>query len=237
MAKTWRSVLNAHRRRGYILQGDPGTGKTVSIHKLIMQFTDTPVFWISSDAISDTKKMRSVFRILNMFPGSIFVFDDIDGNDFSGKTNLTTTFITCIDETNSKKFSGIIIMTINEPQRVHATIKTRNGRIDEVIHVKNPETFAQVLDVITQRYKCLDAFMPNWMMAENEEFKKLVQTIIDANFTHAHIAGIISDLVELYPDGYDINDFASAVNKRIQSIANAAMVTGSDGHIVTAKSK
>ena len=170
-----------------------------------------------------------------MFPGSIFVFDDIDGNDFSKKDNLTTTFITCIDETNSNKFSGVIIMTINDPQRINSTIKTRNGRIDEVIHVKNPETFDQVFDVITQRYKCLGAFMPNWMDVGNVEFQKLVQTIIAANFTHAHIAGIISDLVDLYPDGYGIEDFSSSVNKRIQSIANAAMVTGSDGHIVEAK--
>jgi hypothetical protein len=235
MSKTCRAVLSSKRRRGYILQGDPGTGKTVSIHKLVMDFTDVPVFWISSDSLNDTGKIRSVFRILNMFPGSIFVFDDIDGNDFSKKDNLTTTFITCIDETNSNKFSGVIIMTINDPQRINSTIKTRNGRIDEVIHVKNPETFDQVFDVITQRYKCLDAFMPNWMDGRSEEFQKLVQTIISANFTHAHIAGIISDLVDLYPDGYSIEDFASSVNKRIQSIANAAMVTGSDGHIVEAK--
>ena len=58
-----------------------------------------------------------------MFPGSIFVFDDIDGNDFSKKDTLTTTFITCIDETNSSKFSGIIIMTINDPQKINSTIK------------------------------------------------------------------------------------------------------------------
>lgn len=237
MSRTCRAVLTSKRRRGYILQGDPGTGKTVSIHKLIMDFTDVPVFWISSDSLNEPAKIRSVFRILNMFPGSIFVFDDIDGNDFSKKDNLTTTFITCIDETNSSKFSGIIIMTINDPQRINSTIKTRNGRIDEVIHVKNPEDYPQVLDVITQRFKCLNAKKPAWMVDTNPDFAKLLQTIIDASFTHAHIAGIISDLVELYPDGYDINDFASAVNKRIQSIKNAAMVTGSDGHIVTVKSK
>ena len=231
MAKTCRSVLKAHRRRGYILQGDPGTGKTVSIHKLIMKFTDTPVFWISSDAISDTKKMRSVFRILNMFPGSIFVFDDIDGNDFSVKTNLTTTFITCIDETNSKKFSGIIIMTINEPQRVHATIKTRNGRIDEVIHVHNPNTPEQVLDVITQRYRHVGSRIPKWMNMENEEFVNGMKKIVESNFTHAHIAGIISDLVDLYDDGYKCKDFLSLIDRRIQSIQNASMVADTSGHI------
>ena len=231
MAKTCRSVLNAKRRRGYILQGDPGTGKTVSIHKLIMQFTDVPVFWISSDAINETSKIHSVFRILNMFPGSIFVFDDIDGNDFSKKDILTTTFITCIDETNSNKFSGVIIMTINDPQRINSTIKTRNGRIDEVIHVQNPANVDQVLDVITQRYRFLGVDKPDWMNADNKEFTDAIDVMVKANFTHAHIAGIISDLVDLYLDGYDINDFVSTVNKRIQSIANASMVTGSDGHI------
>ena len=230
MSRTCRAVLNAKRRRGYIIQGDPGTGKTVSIHKLVMDFPDVPVFWISADSLSDSGKIRSVFRILNMFPGSIFVFDDIDGNDFSKKDNLTTTFITCIDETNSNKFSGIIIMTINDPQRINTTIKTRNGRIDEVIHVHNPDTIEKVLDVITQRYKCLGAEKPDWM-GQSDQFKSLVEVMFKANFTHAHIAGIISDLVDLYPDGYTINDFATAVHKRIQSIENAAMVTGSDGHI------
>jgi hypothetical protein len=217
------------------LQGDPGTGKTVSIHKLIMQFTDTPVFWISSDAISDTKKMRSVFRILNMFPGSIFVFDDIDGNDFSGKTNLTTTFITCIDETNSKKFSGIIIMTINEPQRVHATIKTRNGRIDEVIHVHNPSTVEQVFDVITQRYIHLGVDKPDWMTMENKEFVDGMERIVKSNFTHAHVAGIISDLVDLF-DKADCNcaAFNSLIDRRIESIKNASMVADASGHIESA---
>lgn len=235
MAKTCRSVLNAHRRRGYILQGDPGTGKTVSIHKLIMQFTDTPVFWISSDAISDTKKMRSVFRILNMFPGSIFVFDDIDGNDFSGKTNLTTTFITCIDETNSKKFSGIIIMTINEPQRVHPTIKTRNGRIDEVIHVHNPSTVEQVFDVITQRYIHLGVEKPAWMTMDNKEFLDGMERIVKSNFTHAHVAGIISDLVDLFEDdNCNCASFLSLIDRRIESIKNASMVADASGHIDSA---
>lgn len=233
--RTCRAVLKSKRRRGYIIQGDPGTGKTVSIHKLMMQFTDVPVFWISADSLNDTGKIRSVFRILNMFPGSIFVFDDIDGNDFSKKDTLTTTFITCIDETNSSKFSGIIIMTINDPQKINSTIKTRNGRIDEVILVKNPDSFERVIDVITQRYKCIGAEKPEWMSESNEEFKKTVNVMIKSTFTHAHIAGIISDLVDLYKEGYTIEDFKTAVNKRIESIKNASMVARADGHIVAAE--
>lgn len=232
MSKTCRAVLTAKKRRGYILQGDPGTGKTVSIHKLIMDFTDVPVFWISPDAISDTKRMRSVFKILNMFPGSIFVFDDIDGNDMSGKNALTSTFITCIDSTNSKKFSGILILTINEPQRIHSTIKTRTERIDEVLHVRNPYTIDQVADVVAQRYVHLGVAVPEWVANRSDEFVSGAEKMIGANFTHADVAGIISDLVDLNPDGYEGEDFIAAIDKRVMSICNARMMADCDGHIM-----
>ncbi|MCQ2123241.1 MAG: ATP-binding protein [Fibrobacter sp.] len=234
MAKTCRTILNAKKRRGYILQGDPGTGKTVSIHKLIMQFTDVPVFWISPDAISDTIKMRNVFRLLNMFPGSIFVFDDIDGNNLGEKSNLTSTFITCIDATNSAKFSGILILTINEPQRLHSTIRTRAERIDEVIHVLNPNSVDQIADIVHQRYIHLGKTAPDWVDVDNDEFKAAAEKIISANFTHAHVASLISDLADLYSDGYECADFARLIDKRISSINNAKMVADSDGHITTA---
>lgn len=234
MAKTCRAVLDKKIRRGYLLQGDPGTGKTVSIHKLLMQFTDVPVFWISSDAISDATRLSSVFRILNMFPGSIFVFDDIDGNDLSRKTNLTTKFITCVDETNSAKFSGVLILIINDPQRIDSTIKTRNGRIDEVIHVKNPETTEQVIDVVNQRFVHMGMPIPDWVSLENADFVNAIQRIIDSHMTHAHITGIVNDMVNLSTGDYDCGTFASLIAKREESIKNASMVTDGNGHIVPA---
>ena len=234
MAKTCRAVLDKKIRRGYLLQGDPGTGKTVSIHKLLMRFTDVPVFWISSDAISDASRLSSVFRILNMFPGSIFVFDDIDGNDLSRKTNLTTKFITCVDETNSAKFSGVLILIINDPQKIDPTIKTRNGRIDEVIHVKNPDTVEQVLDVVNQRFIHMGLPIPEWVSLDNELFTKSAERIINAHMTHAHITGIVNDMVNLSTDDYDCNTFSDLITKREESIRNASMVTDSNGHIIPA---
>lgn len=234
--RTMRTVLTSKKRRGYILQGDPGTGKTVSIHKILMSFCDIPVFWVTSDSMGDVKSMRDVFKILNMFPGSIFVFDDFDGNDFSQKSPMTTTFITCIDETNSPDFSGITILTINEPQRVHTTIKDRRGRIDEIIHVKNPSTVEEVTEVITQRYIHMksensDLAMPEWISCDNDRYVSAVNIIITQKFTHAHIAGLIADLVELNPDGYTIDTFEDLIQRRIATIGNARMVAYDDGHI------
>jgi hypothetical protein len=124
-----------------------------------MNFTDVPVFWISPNSIVDRRGMDNVFRVLDMFPGSFFVFDDFDGNNFATKNDLTSAFIDYIDETNSPKYRGITILIINEPQKLHSTIKMRPGRIDDIIYVKtdgwsaadNPQ-IAEEIDTINRRY-------------------------------------------------------------------------------------
>lgn len=240
ITKTMKIVLEKNMRRGYMLEGDAGTGKTISVHKLMMSFPTTPIFWISSDSINDAKKIRSVFRLLNMFPGSIFVFDDVDGNDFSIKNQLTTTFIQCIDRTLSTKFSGILFLTINEPQRIHGTIKGRAERIDEVILVKNPGTPEQIADVVVQRFKHINGSQPSdeqfvcpdWVDASNESFIEVCDIISSHYFTHAHIAGVVSDMLALYPTDYSCDVFKKLVEKRVASINNSRMVADQHGHIV-----
>ena len=122
-------------------------------------------------------------------------------------------------------------MTINEPQKVHPTIKTRPGRIDEVIHVHNPNTVEQVFDVITQRYIHIGEERPEWMSMKNQEFVDGMQKIVKANFTHAHIAGIISDLADLYAESCDCKSFLSLIDRKIETIKNASMVADASGHI------
>lgn len=234
MVTTIKAVKKNNKRRGYMIQGDPGTGKTVSIHKLMMEFPDTPVFWISADSINTPEKIRKVFRILNMFPGSIFVFDDIDGNDFSAKSQMTTVLLSCIDATTADKFNGIIIMTVNEPQRIHNTIKTRPERIDEVILVKNPDSVDAVIDVITQRFKHLKAELPVWVSPDNELFVTIADKIVQHQFTHTHIASLVSDLVDLFiddEDNYTCEMFDKMVDRRILSISNSRMTANENGHI------
>lgn len=226
-----RSVLDNGDRRGYIVQGDQGTGKTISVNKLLMEFTDVPVFWISANSVNDSRKMLDVFRILYMFPGSIFVFDDFDGNDLSAKNELTTTFISCIDETTSPQFRGVLFLIINEPQRLHSTIKLRPGRIDDIIYVKNPSTVEQVEDIIVQRFVHMKVDRPEWLTVDNEEFRSAAELIISSSLTHAFISGIVNDLVKLNRDSCTCERFRELIMRRKNSIRNAKMVALEDGHI------
>lgn len=236
-ARIIRTVLSNGDRRGYIIQGDQGTGKTISVNKLLMQFTDVPVFWISANSIDDTRKMLSVFRILNMFPGSIFVFDDFDGNDLSSKNQLTTTFISCIDETTSPQFNGVLILIINEPQRLHSTIKLRPGRIDDIIYVRNPGTVDQVEDVVRQRFTYLGKELPGWVSCDDAGFVEAANMIIGSSLTHAFISGIVNDLVKLNGGECTCEQFRELIVRKNNSIRNAKMVAFEDGHIAEVDEK
>lgn len=227
-----RKVLDRKGRRGYIIQGDQGTGKTISVNRLLMDFTDTPVFWISPDSVSDKNSMQEVFRILTMFPGSFFVFDDFDGNNFSTKNSLTSTFINSIDETLSPGFRGIVMLIINEPQKLHSTIKLRPGRIDDIIYVENPRTVDQVADVVTQRFVHMKLGVPEWVSRENPEFVEAAGRITSSNLTHAYITGIVNDMVELTPDDISCTRFTELIERKKASIRYARMVALDDGHIV-----
>lgn len=227
-----RKVLDTKGRRGYIVQGDQGTGKTISVNRLLMDFTDVPVFWISPDSICDRRGMDNVFRVLNMFPGSFFVFDDFDGNDFATKNDLTGAFINYIDETNSPKYRGITILIINEPQKLHSTIKLRPGRIDDIIYVKNPDTVEGVCDVVEQSYRHLGKMKPAWVDASNPEFAEACELVFKAHLTHAYISGVVGDMVRYSEGTGDVGTFREMVSRRISTIKYARMVARDDGHIV-----
>ena len=230
-----RRVLDRNGRRGYIVQGDQGTGKTISVNRLLMDFPDVPVFWIMPESIADRRNMDNVFRVLNMFPGSFFIFDDFDGNNFAAKNDMTGAFINYIDETNSPKYRGITILIINDPQKLHSTIKLRPGRIDDIIYVKNPDTVEAVCDVVEQSFKHLGEARPDWVDASNKEFADACGLVFGAHLTHAYISGVITDMVKYSPDEMSVDRFRELVARRISSIKYAKMMALEDGHIVDVK--
>lgn len=226
--KEMKKCLKSGRRRGYLFMGDPGTGKTESIQKLLEQFTDLPVFWVDSSSLSSYTAIHEVFKTLHYFPKSICVFDDVDALDLTAKSDKTTAFIECMDcKDDSLAYNGIVIMTVNEPTRVHSSIKSRPGRIDKIIYIKNPDSIDIVYDVISQRYIKENLPMPSKFSMKNKKFVSCMQRCIDANFTHAHIAGIIDDIIYLSEatGAQLVNELAVRIEERINSIKYANMKT------------
>lgn len=239
MVKEIKTCLKKNRHRGYMFIGDPGTGKTVSILKFLDEFKDIPVFWVDSSTLQSSGSIRDIFKTLHYFPKSICIFDDIDAVDLSYKSAATTAFIECMDNKDDfLSYDGITIMTVNEPNRVHSSIKTRSGRIDQIIYIPNPNTPEKVHDIITQRYVNANTDMPSEFTLDNECFKQYVNMCIENNFTHAHIAGIIDDII-LFREDMDVDceiveHFGNLVENKVESLRNANLKT-KDGYLDTGK--
>lgn len=149
--RSMRKTLDEGSRRGLIFVGEPGVGKTISVHKLINNFQNNLVFWVKPDSISSVSGIRSTFKIFKMFKNSIMIFDDIDSAPLTSKNEVTNEFLAELDGTS--KLTGFIIATVNDPSKLHPALINRPERFDEAIEVKTPQTYEEILEILESKAK------------------------------------------------------------------------------------
>ena len=231
-------ILDEETRRGVVLVGEPGVGKTISVHKLINQFRDSLVFWVSPDSINSTAGIRSVFKIFKMFKNSIVVFDDLDSAPFTTKDEVTNEFLKHLDGKNNKDLTGFYIATVNDPSKLHMTVINRPERFDDVVHVMNPREHSEVTNIIFNKARERGYFpedeyeQHSWeatgkitFTRDDPELIKITEQIIESEFTQVQVAGLISDChTYTEDDTINITLLRDAVDSRLQSIDTANMI-------------
>ena len=240
LTRAGRKTLENKRRRGVVLVGEPGTGKTIATHKIINNFRDKLVFWVSADSINSTAGIRNIRKMFKMFEGCIVVFDDLDAAPLTAKNEVTNEFLSMLDGTN--KMSCFMLATVNDPSKIHMAIINRAERFDDIVEVKKPREINEVSDIIISKANDVGYFFKKdsdratkgilKFTAKSEEFKVLCQKILDASFTQVMVAGLVSDC-EMYATGDDmtIADLDRAIVKRLESI-NCANMKAVKGRLV-----
>ena len=152
------NVLEDGNRRGVILAGEPGVGKTIAVHKIVNQFRDRLVFWVSPDSLQTVASIRDIFKVFRLFKNSIIVLDDIDAADLTNKDQLTNVFLQELDGTSD--LTGFIIGVVNDPSLIHPALICRPERFDEAIEVKKPSTEIEIVEILevsatNSRYKSM----------------------------------------------------------------------------------
>jgi hypothetical protein len=137
-------------RRGYLLSGPPGTGKTTLVHALASHFSAS-INIISIER--DMQKNYLMWILDRVQPNSFVLIEDVDAlyNDREAKGQLTfSDFINIIDGLSSKE--GIILfMTTNHAEDIDPAL-LRPGRADRHVSM-GYTTKEQVLSIFT-------AFLP-----------------------------------------------------------------------------
>jgi len=244
ITRAMRKVLTEGSRRGAVLVGEPGVGKTICVHKLTNNFRDRLVFWVSPDSINSTMGIRSVFKIFAMFPNSIIVFDDLDSGPFTRKDEVTGEFINLLDGTNNRDLKAFILATVNDPSKLHSTLINRPERFDDVIHVRNPMEVNEIIDIIFSKAE-LKGYYPkveydervnngwddddtNGYVAfekDDPELVNVAKDILNAKFTQAQVAGLINDChVYIEENALTIDLLKQAVTNRLDSINHSNLI-------------
>lgn len=236
MTRAIRRTLDEGKRRGWVLVGEPGTGKTISVHKIMQSFRDKLIFWVSPDSINSTSGIRRVFKFFKMFEGCIIIFDDIDSAPLTAKDEISNEFLAKLDGTN--KLSGAIIATVNDPSKIHMAIINRPERFDDIVLAKKPQTISEISDIIFSKadtfgyVKKTGELTKSYQKAKGviklnpttKSFKDLCKSILLRGFTQVQVAGLIADC-NIYTEDGDITLplLKTMISRRIESIECANM--------------
>jgi hypothetical protein len=185
-------------RRGgsarYLLNGEPGTGKTESIRDIIRQLTPDVTFIMPEFATSDD--LTVVLEACEIFDNAVIIMDDIDlylgSRDKGNYTTLLGQFLSFFDGVKKRKISllastndkGLVDKAAERPGRFNMTLDYTFLTQDQIvkvceIHLPKKYQIQEVYDALTgsingKKVNITGAFIANLAdnikeMAEDED--------------------------------------------------------------------
>jgi SpoVK/Ycf46/Vps4 family AAA+-type ATPase len=158
-------------KRGIILCGVPGTGKTMLCKVLANEMPMTIIYVLPSDI----RRICDVSRICEMakdLSPTLLILEDIDyiaeDRDFSGHGgNLCIELMNRMDGLQEEFKNVITIATTNMIDKVEKAIKNRPGRFDKVIEVDVPAA--------KEREKMIEIFTKSFKLHKDVDIKAIVK--------------------------------------------------------------
>lgn len=166
--KKWYEDRSILHKRGYLLYGKPGNGKTI-LSMAIAKHLNRDLYFLNPSKITDEDLIN---LYANLQTQSILVIEDIDAifdknrkkDDDNVKFNFST-LLNCLDGAFSKE--GIItIFSTNHPERLDDAL-IRTGRMDYKFEITNPSKvkIEEYLNIFFNKQDCyIDFYGTNYSL-------------------------------------------------------------------------
>lgn len=125
-------TYNIPYKRGILLYGKPGNGKTTLVKSIANSITAPVAYWQITEHTS-SYSVHEVFSTVNRMTPMVLVIEDID----SMPVEVRSVFLNTLDGATSKE--GIFLIgTTNYPEKIDPALINRSGRFDRAYEIKLP---------------------------------------------------------------------------------------------------
>ena len=134
-----------HLKRGLLLHGPPGVGKTHTVRYLIGELDDTTVVELTGDTLPAIKEACSIARTLQP---AMIVVEDVDliaeqRDRYGGETPLLFTLLNEMDGL-AEDSDVVFLLTTNRADLLEPALAARPGRVDQAVHIDLPDREARL---------------------------------------------------------------------------------------------
>jgi hypothetical protein len=143
-----------HLKRGILLHGPPGVGKTHSVRFLISELVGTTVVELTGETLHGIREACSVARALQP---AMIVIEDVDliaeeRSHYGGETPLLFTLLNEMDGLDEDA-DVVFLLTTNRADLLEPALASRPGRVDQAVHIDLPdrESRRQLVELYRER--------------------------------------------------------------------------------------
>jgi SpoVK/Ycf46/Vps4 family AAA+-type ATPase len=172
-------------KRGIVLKGVPGVGKTL-IGKILCNLSDITMIWVTPKYLESARQVAMIGDLARELAPTILFLEDIDmygeSRDSSSNKSLLGELMSQLDGITENK-NVIVIATTNRGDELEKALRNRPGRFDATIEIPLPGS--------AEREKMLRLYANKFTCGEIN-FKDISDKC-DDKYTGAHV----KDLVDL----------------------------------------
>ena len=171
-------------KRGLILKGEPGVGKTM-VGKVLCSSCDCAVIWVTPKFLERSHNIANIMSLARDLSPSILFLEDIDlygsERDHNANKAILGELMNQLDGITENK-NVIIIATTNRGDELEKALRNRPGRFDSVIEIPKPGQL--------ERKEMLIKYASKFIRPEEKIDFDLIAQKTD-KYTGAHIKDLI----------------------------------------------